>query len=54
MPTIRHDGWNGDAVAKFLETLAETGIVIDACDAAGKSRTAAYARRSIHFVTTGL
>jgi hypothetical protein len=44
-PTIRHDGWTGEAMAKFLETLAETGIVIDACDAAGKSSSAAYALR---------
>ena len=41
----RHDGWTGEAMAKFLETLAETGIVLDACDAAGKSSTAAYALR---------
>jgi len=45
LPTIRHDGWTGEAMAKFLETLAETGIVLDACDAAGKSSTAAYALR---------
>jgi len=32
-------------MAKFLETLAETGIVLDACDAACKSSTAAYALR---------
>ena len=32
-------------MAKFLETLAESGIVIDACDAAGKSSPAAYALR---------
>jgi hypothetical protein len=45
IPAIRHDGWTGDAMAKFLETLAETGIVIDACDEAGKSKQAAYALR---------
>ncbi len=44
-PTIRHDGWTGEAMAKFLETLAETGIVVEACDAASKSSTAAYALR---------
>jgi hypothetical protein len=38
---IRHDGWTGGAMAKSLETLAETGIVIEACDAARKSSTAA-------------
>lgn len=32
-------------MAKFIEALAETGIVIDACDAAGKSSPAAYALR---------
>ena len=32
-------------MAKFLETLAETGIVLEACDAASKSSTAAYALR---------
>ena len=34
--STRHDGWTGDVMAKFLETLAETGIVMDACDAAGR------------------
>jgi len=48
LPAIRHDGWTGEAMAKFLETLAETGIVLDACDAAGKSSTAAYAHRRRH------
>lgn len=43
--TIRHDGWTGEVMAKFLESLAETGIVMDACDAAGKSRETAYALR---------
>jgi hypothetical protein len=32
-------------MAKFLETLAETGIVLEACDEACKSSTAAYALR---------
>jgi hypothetical protein len=32
-------------MAKFLETLAETGIVIDAYDEAGRSKQAAYALR---------
>jgi hypothetical protein len=44
-PAIRHDGWTGEAMAKFLETLAETGIVLEGCDAARKSSTAAYALR---------
>lgn len=41
----RHDGWTGEAMAIFLETLAETGVVVEACDAARKSHTAAYALR---------
>ena len=45
LPAIRHDGWTGEAIAKLLETLAETGIVLEACDAAHKSSTAAYALR---------
>jgi len=45
LSAIRHDGWTGEAMAKFLETLAETGIVLDACDAAHKSSPAAYALR---------
>jgi hypothetical protein len=42
---IRHDGWTGKAMAKLLETRADTGIVIGACDAAGKCSIAAYALR---------
>jgi hypothetical protein len=40
-------------MAKFLEPLAETGIVLEACNAASKSSTAAYAlsRRSPRFAT---
>ena len=45
LTSVRHDGWTGEAIAKFLETLADTGIVLEACDAAGKSSTAAYALR---------
>lgn len=44
VPT-RHDGWTGEAMAKFLEALADTGVVAEACDAALKSREAAYALR---------
>jgi len=32
-------------MAKFLETLAETGIVLEACEMAGKSKQGAYALR---------
>lgn len=41
----RHDGWTGALMAKFCETLAETGIVVDACLAVGKSTNTAYANR---------
>lgn len=45
LPSPRHDGWTGEAMAKFLETLAETGIVMEACAVARKSREGAYALR---------
>jgi hypothetical protein len=41
----RHDGWDGERMAKFCEVLAETGLVADACLAAGKSRGGAYSLR---------
>src|SRR5215210_3474366 len=41
----RHDGWTGALMAQFCETLAETGVVVDACLATGKSRATAYALR---------
>jgi len=44
-PATRHDGWTGALMAKFCETLAETGIVVDACLAVGKSTNTAYANR---------
>jgi hypothetical protein len=47
-PTLigcRHDGWTGDKMAAFCEALAETGIVMDACDAAGMSASSAYRAR---------
>ena len=40
---IRRDGWTPDRIATFLETLADTGIVAEACRAVGKSRDTAYA-----------
>jgi len=43
--TTRHDGWTGERMAKFCEALAETGLVVDACLAAGKSTAGAYALR---------
>jgi hypothetical protein len=41
----RHDGWTGALMARFCEVLAETGIVVDACLAVGKSANTAYANR---------
>ena len=31
---VRHDGWTGDKMATFCETLAETAVVAEACEAA--------------------
>jgi hypothetical protein len=44
-PTIRHDGWTGDKMASFLETLAETAVVAEACDQARMGISSAYALR---------
>jgi len=41
----RHDGWTGEKMAIFCETLAETAVVAEACEAAGKSIGGAYALR---------
>jgi hypothetical protein len=43
--SARHDGWTGALMARFCEVLAETGIVVDACLAVGKSANTAYANR---------
>jgi hypothetical protein len=45
IPVTRHDGWTGERMATFCEVLAETGIVEEACLAAGKSRQGADAAR---------
>jgi hypothetical protein len=45
LPIIRHDGWTGEKMAIFCETLAGTAIVADACDAAGMGTSGAYAAR---------
>jgi hypothetical protein len=45
LPTIRHDGWTGEKMAIFCETLAETAVVAEACDQAGMSPSGAYAAR---------
>ena len=42
---VRHDGWTAEKKRMFLETLADTGVVADACRASGMSRDAAYAYR---------
>ena len=42
---LRHDGWDGQAMATFCRALAETGIVTEACRACGKSAQSAYALR---------
>nr|NUR38126.1 hypothetical protein [Sphingomonas sp.] len=44
-PTIRHDGWTGEKMAIFCETLAETAVVADACEAARMGISGAYAAR---------
>jgi len=41
----RHDGWTGEKMAIFCETLAETAVVAEACEAAGMSISGAYAHR---------
>lgn len=41
----RHDGWTGECMAIFCETLAETAVVVDACQAARKSTNTAYELR---------
>ncbi|HEV2078933.1 MAG TPA: hypothetical protein VGR19_03405 [Allosphingosinicella sp.] len=40
---LRRDGWTPEARRTFLEQLAETGSVVDACLAAGRSAQSAYA-----------
>ncbi|WBX83858.1 hypothetical protein [Sphingosinicella microcystinivorans] len=43
--TPRHDGWTPERRRVFLESLAECGVVQDACRAAGMSPASAYALR---------
>jgi hypothetical protein len=38
----RHDGWTVERQAAFLEALAETGCIEDACRHVGMSRNSAY------------
>ncbi|MCF2515395.1 hypothetical protein LVY65_10010 [Sphingomonas sp. G124] len=42
----RHDGWTPAARASFLDTLAKSGVVTDACRAVQRSSQAAYALRN--------
>ena len=41
----RHDGWTGEKMAIFCETLAETAVVAEACEAARMGISGAYACR---------
>jgi hypothetical protein len=38
----RHDGWTRDRQRRFVESLAQSGVVIQACDDVGLSRQSAY------------
>lgn len=38
----RHDGWTGERMAAFLEVLADTGLISEACRVVGMSREGAY------------
>jgi hypothetical protein len=42
---IRHDGWTGERQRLFLDALARTGVVADACRIAGIGRDSAYGFR---------
>lgn len=44
-PIPRHDGWTGEKMAIFCETLAETAVVAEACEAARMGISGAYAAR---------
>lgn len=44
--STRHDGWTGERMAAFLETLADTGLITEACRSAGMSRASAYELRN--------
>ena len=41
----RHDGWTGEKMAIFCETLAETAVVAEACEEARMGISGAYAAR---------
>ena len=44
-PFTRHDGWTGEKMAIFCETLAETAVVAEACEVARMGISGAYACR---------
>jgi hypothetical protein len=44
-PKTRHDGWDPVKERSFICTLADTGVVADACRACKMSRTSAYEHR---------
>ena len=43
--SIRHDGWTVEKMAIFCETLADTAVVAEACEAAGMGLSGAYPAR---------
>jgi hypothetical protein len=42
----RHDGWSPDKQVEFIEALAASGCVDEACRSVGMGRTSAYALRA--------
>jgi hypothetical protein len=44
----RHDGWTPDRQLEFIQALAATGCVDEACKAVGMSRNSAYELRNRH------
>ena len=45
-PRLRHDGWTATRQAEFIQALAESACVADACRAVGMSERSAYALRA--------
>jgi hypothetical protein len=39
---IRHDGWTSERMATCLEVLADTGLIVEGCRAAGMDRSGFY------------
>ena len=42
----RHDGWTPDRQAAFIDALAHSGCVDEACRSVGMGRASAYALRA--------